>query len=93
MFLVLAAQFEGFTLPLVIMTTVPLAIVGAIVGLCAVRDVHQYLQPDSRSVMLVGLAAKNGVLIVEFANQLRDRGVEFVKRSGRPRLLACGPCS
>ena len=42
--------------------------------------------------MLIGLAAKNGVLIVEFANQLRDRGVEFTEAIVRPPLRVCGPC-
>jgi multidrug efflux pump len=77
-FLVLAAQFESFTLPFVIMTTVPLAIVGAIVGLW-VFGMSINIFSQIAIVMLVGLAAKNGVLIVEFANQLRDRGVEFVE--------------
>ncbi|HSD74236.1 MAG TPA: efflux RND transporter permease subunit [Steroidobacteraceae bacterium] len=76
-FLVLAAQFESFTLPFIIMTTVPLAIVGAIVGLWLFgMSINIFSQ--IAIIMLVGLAAKNGVLIVEFANQLRDRGVEFV---------------
>jgi hydrophobe/amphiphile efflux-1 (HAE1) family protein len=76
-FLVLAAQFESFTLPFIIMTTVPLAMVGAIVGLWAFgMSINIFSQ--IAIVMLVGLAAKNGVLIVEFANQLRDRGVEFI---------------
>ena len=76
-FLVLAAQFESFTLPLIIMTTVPLAIVGAIVGLWLFgMSINIFSQ--IAVIMLVGLAAKNGVLIVEFANQLRDRGIEFV---------------
>jgi multidrug efflux pump len=77
-FLVLAAQFESFTLPFIIMTTVPLAIVGAIAGLWVFgMSINVFSQ--IAIVMLVGLAAKNGVLIVEFANQLRDRGVEFVQ--------------
>ena len=76
-FLVLAAQFESFTLPFIIMTTVPLAIVGAIAGLWLFgMSINIFSQ--IAIIMLVGLAAKNGVLIVEFANQLRDRGVEFV---------------
>jgi multidrug efflux pump len=77
-FLVLAAQFESFTLPFIIMTTVPLAIVGAIAGLW-VFGMSINIFSQIAIVMLVGLAAKNGVLIVEFANQLRDRGVEFVQ--------------
>jgi multidrug efflux pump len=77
-FLVLAAQFESFRHPLVIMFTVPLAITGALLGLWAYGgSINVYSQIGL--IMLVGLAAKNGVLIVEFANQLRDRGMEFNK--------------
>ena len=75
-FLVLAAQFESFLHPFVIMTTVPLAVVGALVGLWLYgMSINVFSQ--IASIMLVGLAAKNGILIVEFANQLRDRGLEF----------------
>jgi multidrug efflux pump len=75
-FLVLAAQFESFLHPFVIMTTVPLAVIGALVGLWMYgTSINVFSQ--IASIMLVGLAAKNGILIVEFANQLRDRGVEF----------------
>ena len=76
-FLVLAAQFESFKLPFVIMTTVPLAVVGAAVGMW-VHGISINIYSQVAIVMLIGLAAKNGVLIVEFANQLRDRGVEFM---------------
>jgi multidrug efflux pump len=76
-FLVLAAQFESFKLPFVIMTTVPLAVVGAAVGMW-VHHISINIYSQVAIVMLIGLAAKNGVLIVEFANQLRDRGVEFM---------------
>jgi len=74
-FLVLAAQFESFLHPFVIMTTVPLAVIGALVGLWMYgMSINVFSQ--IAAIMLVGLAAKNGILIVEFANQLRDRGVE-----------------
>jgi multidrug efflux pump len=76
-FLVLAAQFESFKLPFVIMTTVPLAVVGAAVGMW-VHGISINIYSQVAIVMLIGLAAKNGVLIVEFANQLRDRGVDFM---------------
>ncbi|NWO54798.1 efflux RND transporter permease subunit [Chromohalobacter israelensis] len=75
-FLVLAAQFESFVHPLVIMLTVPLAISGALLGLWLTgQSLNIYSQVGM--VMLVGLAAKNGILIVEFANQLRDEGLAF----------------
>ncbi|NOT41611.1 MAG: efflux RND transporter permease subunit [Alphaproteobacteria bacterium] len=75
-FLVLAAQFESFVHPLIIILTVPLAVAGALFGLWAVgATLNIYSQIGI--VMLVGLAAKNGILIVEFANQLRDEGLSI----------------
>ncbi|MFL6617458.1 MAG: efflux RND transporter permease subunit, partial [Povalibacter sp.] len=77
-FLVLAAQFESFRHPLIIMMTVPLAVTGALLGLWVQHgSINVFSQIGC--IMLIGLAAKNGILIVEFANQLRDRGVEFVE--------------
>ncbi len=87
-YLVLSAQFESFKHPLIIMTTVPLAITGALFGLEVFGStINIYSQIGA--IMLIGLAAKNGILIVEFANQLRDRGVEFreaIIESARTRL-------
>jgi multidrug efflux pump len=74
--LVLAAQFESYINALVIMATVPLAVIGAVLGMY-LSDVTINIYSQIAIVMLIGLAAKNGVLIVEFANQLRDAGVEF----------------
>jgi len=72
-YLVLAAQFESFIHPLVIMLTVPLAVLGALIGLWLTGGTLN-LFSQIGIVMLIGLAAKNGILIVEFANQLRDEG-------------------
>jgi multidrug efflux pump len=72
-YLVLAAQFESFIHPLVIMLTVPLGVLGALIGLWITGGTLN-LFSQIGIVMLVGLAAKNGILIVEFANQLRDAG-------------------
>ncbi|MGL6313507.1 efflux RND transporter permease subunit [Vibrio sp. WXL103] len=75
-YLVLAAQFESFVHPFVIILTVPLALTGALGGLMwfgLVMDVYSQIA----IIMLVGLASKNGILIVEFINQLRDRGINY----------------
>ncbi len=72
-YLALAAQFESFLHPLVIMLTVPLGVLGALIGLLITGGTLN-LFSQIGIVMLVGLAAKNGILIVEFANQLRDEG-------------------
>ena len=75
-YLFLAGQFESFVHPFVILLTVPLAISGALAGLWVMGGtVNIYSQIGM--IMLVGLATKNGILIVEFINQLRDQGMEF----------------
>ena len=82
-FLVLAAQFESYVHPFVIMFTVPLAMGGGLLGLYLMGgSINIYSQIGL--IILVGLATKNGILIVEFANQLRDMNYHF----NRATLLA-----
>jgi multidrug efflux pump len=76
-FLVLAAQFESFVDPLVIMLSVPLSMVGALLALkWSGGSLNVYSQIGL--ITLVGLITKHGILIVEFANQLREQGMEMV---------------
>jgi len=76
-YLVLAAQFESFIHPVVILVTVPLALTGAMLGLFLFNSTINIFSQIG-CIMLIGIACKNGILIVEFSNQMRDRGVEFV---------------
>jgi multidrug efflux pump len=77
-FLVLAAQFESFTDPLIIMVTVPLAIAGAVLSLW-IFDQTLNIFSQIGMIMLIGLVTKNGILIVEFANQKRKEGINKVE--------------
>ena len=87
-YLVLAAQFESFVHPLTILIAVALSFTGALVALWAVGQTLN-LFSQIGMVMLVGLVAKNSILIVEFANQLRERGqgvVEAALAAARTRF-------
>ncbi|MES1200214.1 MAG: efflux RND transporter permease subunit [Pseudomonadota bacterium] len=87
-FLVLAGQFESWINPGIIMMTVPLAALGGLFGLLmAGSTVNTY--SEIGLIILIGIAAKNGILIVEFANQLRDEGrsvADAVKEAASLRL-------
>ena len=76
LFLVMAAQFESFIHPTVIMITVPLALVGGMAGL-VVTGMTLNIFSQIGLLMLIGIATKNGILLVEFINQMRDEGHEF----------------
>jgi HAE1 family hydrophobic/amphiphilic exporter-1/multidrug efflux pump len=73
-FLVLAAQFESFRDPLIIMITVPLAIAGAVLSLWVFKQTLNIFS-EIGMIMLIGLVTKNGILIVEFANKKREAGL------------------
>lgn len=74
-FLILAAQFESFRDPLIIMFTVPLAITGALLSLFIFGQTLNIFS-EIGMIMLIGIVTKNGILIVEFANQKRKQGLE-----------------
>ena len=77
-FLVLAAQFESWINPFVIMLTVPLAMAGGLLGLYITGNTLN-LYSQIGLVMLIGMATKNGILIVEFTNQMRDQRMSFYR--------------
>jgi multidrug efflux pump len=75
-YLILAAQFESFVDPFIIMITVPLALSGALLSLWYFNQTLNIFSQIG-IIMLIGLVTKNGILIVEFSNQLKEKGVEF----------------
>ncbi|BAZ03178.1 transporter (plasmid) [Tolypothrix tenuis PCC 7101] len=77
-FLVLAAQYNNFVDPLIILLSVPLAVLGALLAQ-SWRGLYNDVYCQVGLVMLIGLASKNAILIVEFANQLREQGFSITK--------------
>jgi multidrug efflux pump len=87
-YLILAAQFESFKDPLIIMLTVPLAIAGALIFMMC-TGVTMNIFSQIGIIMLIGLVAKNGILIVEFANQKQELGInklQAIKEASLQRL-------
>lgn len=77
-YMVLAAEFESFKQPGVIMMSLPFAIIGAVIGLLAMGQTANMMSLIGFT-MLLGLVTKNAILLVDYANQARDRGVELQK--------------
>ncbi|WP_163134450.1 efflux RND transporter permease subunit [Agarivorans sp. Alg241-V36] len=75
-YLVLAAQFESFINPMIVMLTVPMGVFGGLAGMYLMGE-SLNIYSQIAMIMLIGMVTKNGILIVEYANQLRDRGIEF----------------
>jgi HAE1 family hydrophobic/amphiphilic exporter-1/multidrug efflux pump len=87
-FLILAAQFESFVDPFIIILTVPMAVAGALFSLW-LFDQTWNIFSQIGTIMLIGLVTKNGILIVEFANQLREQGkskMEAIMEASEARL-------
>ena len=87
-FLILAAQYESFAMPFMVLLAVPLALFGALLALF-VRNLQIDVYSQIGFVMLIGLAAKNAILIVEFARRRREEGLsiaEAAMEAGRLRL-------
>ncbi|MFC4272984.1 MMPL family transporter [Sneathiella chungangensis] len=89
-FLALAAQFESFIHPFIIMTTVPLAITGAL-GSILLTGLTLNIYSQIGMIMLIGLTAKNAILIVEFANQLRDEGADILTAIQEAAIIRLRP--
>jgi Cu/Ag efflux pump CusA len=89
-YLTLSAQYESFVLPFIILLAVPMAVLGAL-GAQAARGLQNDVYCQIGLVMLIGLASKNAILIVEFAEQLQHRGMGLVEsaiEAARLHLLA-----
>ncbi|HXU64568.1 MAG TPA: multidrug efflux RND transporter permease subunit [Polyangia bacterium] len=89
-FLVLAAQYESFTLPFIVILAVPLALLGALAAQ-ALRGLHNDVFCQIGLLMLIGLASKNAILIVEFAEQLRAKGADAAEAVQQATLLRLRP--
>jgi hydrophobe/amphiphile efflux-1 (HAE1) family protein len=89
-YLILAAQFESFRDPLIIMVTVPLALAGAMLSLWLFRQTLNIFS-EIGMIMLIGIVTKNGILIVEFANQKRKAGLNIPEAAFEAAALRLRP--
>ncbi len=89
-YFILAAQFESFIDPFIIMLTVPLAIGGAVFSLWFFNQTLNIFSQIGM-IMLIGLVTKNGILIVEFANQLREKGMSKMEAAQQAAVLSFRP--
>src|ERR1700746_1469132 len=89
-YLTLAAQYESFTLPFIVLLAVPMALLGA-VGAQALRGQENDVYCQIGLVMLIGLSSKNAILIVEFAEQLREKGFSILEAAVESALIRLRP--
>jgi HAE1 family hydrophobic/amphiphilic exporter-1 len=89
-YLVLAAQYESFLDPFIIVLSVPLAVLGAVIGL-KLRGLPNDVFSQLGLVMLIGLASKNSILIVEFANHLHKQGMPLVEAAIQASVIRLRP--
>ena len=89
-YLILAAQFESFIDPFIIMLTVPLALAGALISLWAFGQTLNIFSQIGM-IMLIGLVTKNGILIVEFANQIKEKGTPIMDAAIEAATLRLRP--
>src|SRR5260370_36210605 len=89
-YLTLSAQYESFVLPFIILLAVPMAVLGAL-GAQSIRGLHNDVYCQIGLVMLIGLASKNAILIVEFAEQLQHKGTSLVESAIQAARLRLRP--
>src|SRR3954470_4914273 len=89
-FLVLSAQFENFRLPAIILLAAPLAVFGGVLTI-TLTGMTVNVYTEIGLIMLIGMVAKNAILIVEFTNQLRDEGRELTAAVREASLIRLRP--